>query len=402
MTEEKLAINGGPKTRCHPMPGRRQFGEDELAAVVAVFEDSWRRNVDFGYQGAFEKKYTDSFCSFQGGGFADAVSSGTAAVYLAVAALELPKGSDVLVSPVTDPGSIGPLIHQGFNILVADASPDGFNTGPREFLDALTENTSCAVITHSGGLPCEIESIAAIAKERGIRLVEDCSQAHGALYQGKRIGCFGDIAAFSTMFSKNHSTGGCGGVVFTLDEELYWKVRAFADRGKSFGSDGFNPKEPSGFLFPALNFNLDELSCAIGASTLSKLERTIERRNHVIDMVNDGLRSSSTVTSIRPPEGSHVSPFFHSLVLDTSKVRVPKELFARAVQAEGIGINPDYRYVVTEWEWCRPYIRNFTPSRNAIDFRNRSFNLLFNERYTESEAADIVTSILKVEEAYAR
>ena len=266
----ELAIHGGSKIRTKPLPYRKLFGEAELEAVKQVFEDSWREGWDFGYQGKYEKLYTDSFCQFQGGGFADAVSSGTVANYLALKALDIEPGSDVIVSPITDPGGVSPVIIAGMNPVIADSRPDSVNVGPEQFEEALTPNTRAAIVTHVGGHPVELEPMIEIARTKGIKIVEDCSQAHGALYKGKRVGRFGDIAAFSTVFAKTHATGGCGGLVYTENEDYYWKARSLADRGKPFHSADFDPKAPSAFLFPALNFNLDELSCAIGLSTLSR------------------------------------------------------------------------------------------------------------------------------------
>lgn len=178
------------------MPPRQQFGQAELDMVTQVFQDSWEKGVDFGYQDDWENRYTDTFCRFQGGGFADAVCSGTAAVYLALQALDIKPGCEVMVSPVTDPGSISAVVLQGYRIRVADAEPDSFNIGPDQFEAALTDETRAAVLTHMGGIPLDIEPIRQIAPKRGILLVEDCSQAHGARIRGKRVGGFGQTAAF--------------------------------------------------------------------------------------------------------------------------------------------------------------------------------------------------------------
>src|SRR5204863_5326452 len=120
---------------------------------------------------------------------------------------------------------------------------------------------------------------------------------HGARLNGKKVGTFGDIAAFSTMYRKNHATGGCGGVIFTPDEKLYHLVRACADRGKPFWQPGFNDKDPKQFLFPALNLNIDELSCAIGSQTLGKLDRTNQRPRERVRAPSDALRPRSSVCS---------------------------------------------------------------------------------------------------------
>lgn len=401
IAQSDLAIHGGPKVRNRPMPYRRQFGPAELEMVTRVFHESWDKGVDFSFQGEWERRYTDSFCAFQGGGFADAVCTGTAAVYLALQGLGIEPGSEVIVSPVTDAGSISAVIQQGYRMRIADAEPDSFNIGPEQFEAALTDRTRAAVLTHMGGIPLDIEPIRQIALKRGILLVEDCSQAHGACIRGKRVGRFGQTAAFSTMFSKAHSTGGCGGLIFTEDPDLYWKMRSLADRGKPFRKPDYDPKDPRWNLHPALNFNLDELSCAIGLSTLSRLEDTICRRIDIIERINEGLVSSTVVQPCRWRPEVVPSPFFHTLRVDTDRLRVSKEQFARAVAAEGININPHYKFVVAEWPWIQPYLNGPAHTPNATAFRDQTFNILFHERFEERDIDDILESIRKVETVYA-
>jgi len=399
MDASQLAINGGPKLRQKPMPYRKLFGEAELKAVTRVFEDSWQEGVDFGYQGKQEDLYTEKFCEFQGGGFADGVSSGTAALHLALLALDIETGSDVIVSPVTNPGSVTPIIIQGMNVVIADSEPTGFNVGPDQFESALTENTRAAILTHLAGIPINIGPIVEIAKSRGIKLIEDCSQAHGALFQGKRVGRFGDIAAFSTGFPKNHSTGGTGGLIYTENEGYYWKVRSLADRGKAFDDPNFNPKNAAAFLFPALNFNLDELSCAIGISTLSRLQDTIDRRHEIAQKIDSALEASSSVFPCQTQPDSYPSLYFHTVEVDEDKLTVSKKEFAEAIAAEGIGVNPNYSEVVSEWPWLEGHTKGETSTPNALGFRNRTFNILFNEKFTDQDIQDIISSILKVESA---
>lgn len=398
-----LAIHGGPKVREKPLPYRKLFGEAELESVIRVFHDSWDREVDFGFQGKYENLYTDAFCKFQGGGFADAVCSGTAAIYLALKAIDLPTGCDVLVSPATDPGCVAPIIIQGMNVVIADSQQNSFNVGPDQFEAALTPNTRGVIITHLGGYPCDIEPIVEIAKSKEIKIIEDCSQAHGALYRGDKVGCFGDIAAFSTMFSKCHATGGSGAIIYTKNEEYYWHIRSLSDRGKPFNDPDFDPKNPSEFLFPALNFNLDELSCAIGLSTLSRLQNTIDKRIEIANKIEEALAESAAVFPCQYLPYSRPSLFFHTVMVDIDRLTVSKKEFAEAVAEEGIGINPHYRYIVSEWKWIQKYIKaKRVDTLNAINFRDRTFNILFNERFKDEDVADIIKSILKVEAHYIK
>lgn len=398
LNESDLAINGGLKIRERPMPPRVLFGVQEMEAVISVFQDSWTRGRDFSYQWKFEERYTDKFCEIQGGGYADAVCSGTVAVYLALLALDLPLGSDVIVSPVTDPGSISPVIIAGMNPIVADSEPNSFNVGPDEFEKALTPNTRAANLTHLGGYPCDMDPILEIARARDIKIIEDCSQTHGALYKGKRVGTFGDIAAFSTMYRKSHATGGCGGIVYTRDEDLYWRARSLADRGKPFNTPNFNPKNPAKFLFPALNLNLDELSCAIGLSTLSHLQETIDKRFVIIQKIDAALAASSVVFPCCHPPDCIPSIYFHTVEIAVDKLKVSKREFAEAVAAEGISVNPHYQNSVSEWDW----VGSKTQTPNAGNFRDRTFNILVTEKYMDRDIRDIIASILKVESVYAR
>jgi len=404
MGRNTLAINGGDPVRKSPLPPRKIFGEDELEMVKRVFEKSWESGVDFGFQGHFEEEFTKKICEFQGeGGFADAVSSGTAAVYLSLKALDLESGCDVIVSPVTNPAGIMPIAIQNVNLVIPDSDPNSFNISPTEFEKAITPKTRAAVLTHLGGHCIDLDPIMEVAKSRDIRIIEDCSQAHGAIYKNKKVGTFGDITAFSTMFSKTLATGGCGGVVYTKNEDYYWYLRSLADRGKPYRDPNFNFRMTTDYLFPSLNFNSDELSCAIGISVLSKLQSIIDRRHEIARKIDKSLDASSAVypANLELPH-MRSSVFFHTVVVDVDRLKVSKKEFAEAIAAEGIWINGDYRDITCEWQWTPNYVKEYKQTPNAIDFRNRTFNILFNENFSDEEVEDIIKSILKVEKHYLK
>src|SRR5437868_668540 len=121
--DSRLAIDGGKAVRSLPMPGRFALGPAEIAMLEEAIRYYRERDLDPGYQGAFEKIYTDDFVAMMGGGYADSVATGTAAVFLSVAALELPKGSQVIVSPITDPGTLSSITMNGLRPRLADTRP---------------------------------------------------------------------------------------------------------------------------------------------------------------------------------------------------------------------------------------------------------------------------------------
>lgn len=397
-----LAIHGGEPVRKEPMPPRLALIGDQDMQVLDGFLAHYReRRQDFGYQDTYERLYTEAFVRTLGvPGFADAVSTGTAALYVALAAMQLPPGSRVLVSPVTDPGTVSAIILNRLVPLLVDSAPGSPNAGVEEVEARLGSDTAAIVLVHAAGKAADVAAIAELASDRGILLLEDCSQAHGARSNGRPVGTFGDLAAYSTMYRKAHATGGSGGVVFAPTEAWYRRVRAHADRGKPSWEPGFDDRDPTTFLFPALNFNLDELSCALGLRSLEKLPETIARRLAFVELLHDLLVQESRLCTPAPvsPEDS---PFYHPVRVDVDRLACSKLEFALAVRAEGIDLNPDYRYVVAEWPWAQAHLGDGFGTPNASEWRTSGFNILLNENYGLREAEDIVSAIVKVERVLA-
>jgi perosamine synthetase len=395
----RLAAEGGPKLRSNPMPRRMAMGAAEIAMVNEAMAAYQAEGVDPGYQGLYEKRYTDNFVDFMGGGFADAVATGSASVFIALAALDLPKGSEVIVSPITDPGTLSAIIMNGLRPRLADSKPMDYNMGAQQVRARLSKNVSAVCVVHSAGQATEIDSIVAVAREAGIKVIEDCSQSHGATWKGRQVGTFGDIAAFSTMYRKNHMTGGSGGVVFTRDLNLYRMALAHADRGKPRWLADFDDRNPSGYLFPAMNWNTDELSCAIGIASLKRLPDTIVSRLAFVSELASLLAEMDTMFRLYPWTPCD-SPFIATVYVDLTATHRSKRDIAEALRAEGIDLNPHYAYVASEWKWLLPYAADDFDTPNARQARDESFCLYLNEKYGEAEALDVAAAMLKVHRAW--
>lgn len=394
-----LAIHGGAPVRSSPMPTREAFGDAEVAMLNEAVAYYRSRNQDPPYEGVFEQRLCGAFTEFMEGGYADAVATGTAACFIALAALDLPKGSEVILSPVTDSGPLNAILHLGLRPVVADAAPGSYNMGVDQFLERVGPNTSAVFAVHAAGEPLEIDRLVEAAHRRGIKVVEDCSQAPGAVWAGRKVGGFGDIAAFSTMYRKSLHSGGSGGIVYSRDLDLHRQALAHADRGKPVWRSDLDLRNPGHALFPALNFNTDELSCAIGIASLGRLRDAIDRRNAFLSLLTKGLRVRSRACQ---PYNFHsgFSPFYFPIFVDTAKLACSKQDFATALQAEGIDLGAHYGCVVSSWEYARPYVKQPCRTPNADDTRDRSFNLFVNERYGRQEAEDVVNAIVKVESGF--
>lgn len=396
-----LAIHGGDKTRKAPMPPRISLGPAERAMVMQVLDYYGERKIDPGYQGHFEKIYTDAFVEMMGGGYADAVATGTSALYVAVAALDLPKGSEVLISPITDPGSLSAIVLNGLKPRLMDSISNSYNVGPEQFAARIGPNVSAAMIVHNVGYAAPIEEIVTLAHAHGIKVIEDCAQSHMAKYKAKPVGTFGDVAAFSTMYRKAHSSGPSGGLIYSRDLTLFQKMMMHADRGKPRWRDDFDDRDPNTYLVPALNHHTDEISCAIGYASLGRLNETIISRLAFASDLVARLYDGSTVCRGYPFMPT-ASLYFFPIIVDVDAITCSKTEFAEAVRAEGVDLNPHYKYLVRDWPYIQPYLADDYDPPNARSIRDRSFNLYLNEKYGEQESRDIVKAIVKVEKFYKK
>ncbi|HOF39460.1 MAG TPA: DegT/DnrJ/EryC1/StrS family aminotransferase, partial [Candidatus Hydrogenedentes bacterium] len=145
---EKLAVHGGNPVRKEPMPPRHLFGEEEKQAALALFDKSIETGEAFGYNGPEEEAYCNRFAAFLGGGYADAVNSGTSAIYVALRALEIEPFTEVIVPSVSDMGGVMPVPLMNCVPVPADCAPGTYNMGPEQVEQAISERTSAIVVAH--------------------------------------------------------------------------------------------------------------------------------------------------------------------------------------------------------------------------------------------------------------
>lgn len=409
----ELAVNGGPKVRTSPWPARALFGEAEKAAAVAMFDACLADGSAIGYGGAQEAAYREQFVAFMGGGLAHTVNSGTSAVMSALAGLDLDPFTEVIVPPITDPGGVMPVALNNLVPVVADAHPGSYNVGPESVAAVITERTSAVLLAHICGEPVDLEGIVELCRARGLKIVEDCAQAHGATYHGKLVGTFGDVAAFSTMSGKHHATGPQGGVIWSADEEVFWKARRFADRGKPFGtSEASNVRA-------GLNLNLNDLAAAIGLVQLDRLPDILAARQANGEAVRAALEAVPGVSMGWQAPDSQSAYWFLRIHVDPAAFSCDMATFVKAVSNEGLPCGWPYSSITSDTVWFREqkvfghsrlpwsapeYTGPKTPSYplpEAHRARNEHFNCMFHERCGEQEVNDLVAAVTKVAAAYA-
>jgi len=274
-------------------PGWPDFASDEIDAVRDVLASA-KVNYWTGSHGrAFEREFAD----YHGGGYAVALANGTVALECALRALGIGAGDDVVVPCRTFIATASAVVAVGARPVVADIDVASGNITAASIEAALTPATRAVIIVHLGGLPCEMDEIAQLVRARSLKLVEDCAQAIGAEYRGRKVGTFGDAAAFSFCQDKIVSTGGEGGMLL-LSNEQHWKhAWSYKDHGK-------NPDKAlrgggGGGTFVWLhddfgsNARMTEMQAAIGRLQLAKLDAWIDRRRANAAALLDALSGSN-------------------------------------------------------------------------------------------------------------
>lgn len=412
---EKLAIDGGVPVRKNPMPPRVMFDQEEKNAVMRIIEKTMTGNQALDRYGGTEvDAYETEFAQFFGMKFATAVSSGTAAIHTALASLKLEPASEVITSPITDPGAVMPIIFQQCIPVFCDVEYHSLNPSPESIEENITEKTGAIIVVHLAGFPSKIDKICEIAKKHNIPVIEDCAQAHGAKYRGKYVGSFGTLSAFSLMSGKHTTSGGQGGMVLTDDEKFYWDAKRFADRGKPFNST------ESTNLFPGLNYRMTEIEAAIGRVQLKKLPFIAEKRRKIYTALKEAFKKE--LKAFRIPESepeSQPNPWFLFVHVEKERLKVNNNILAQALQAEGIPVGQ--KYVVPMYQgkwfiekntfgsshlpWSLPQARKINyqhccpVAENALE---NHMTLGIHEYYNQQEVYDILMAFKKVEKHFLK
>lgn len=284
------------------------FDQDEVEAAAAVLR-SGKVNYWTGDECTnFEKDYTQH----SGCRHAIAVANGTVSLELALRALGIGPGDEVVTTPRTFIASASCIVTLGARPVFADVNPDSQNITAESILAVITPATRAIVAVHLAGWPCEMDSILELAREHDLAVIEDCAQAHGATYFGRAVGGLGDIGSFSFCQDKIITTCGEGGMLTLDSEELYQRAWSYKDHGKSLDLIESAPSTP-GFRWLhrsfGTNLRLTELQAAIGRIQLAKLPAWLEiRRAHAALLT----RHLSPVAGLRlalPP--AHIGHAFY-------------------------------------------------------------------------------------------
>jgi dTDP-4-amino-4,6-dideoxygalactose transaminase len=305
MESRELAVNGAQPQRSTPFAPWPSFQQDEIDAAVSCLS-SGRINYWTGTEGRdFEKE----FASFSCCGYAVALANGTVALELALYALGIGPGDEVITTCRTFVASASCIVMRGATPVLADVDPVSQNITAETIRLRITSRTKAIICVHLAGWPCDMDPILELAREHGLSVIEDCAQCHGATYKGRPVGSLGDVAAFSFCQDKIMTTGGEGGMLTTNNESIWRKAWEFKDHGKSWDAV-YNRQHQPGFRWLhesfGTNWRLTEMQSAIGRAQLRKLRQWTRQRQDNAAILTEGFsRIPALRVTIPPREIGH-------------------------------------------------------------------------------------------------
>jgi len=290
------------------------------AAMLALQNERW-------VLGESVYKFEEEFARYCGASFAIATSSGTSALAFALISLGVKPGDAVITSPASFVASANSIIQSTASPLFSDIGLENYTIDPKTVRSSITKNTKVILPVHLYGHPAAMDELVAICSEHGLGLVEDACQAHGASFDGRKVGSIGDAGCFSFYPSKNMTVAGDGGMVVTNDEKIRECVTSLRDSGRVKGNR---------YLHDAIGFTarLNSVQAAIGRVQLRRLENWNEKRRQIAKKYDDLL---SDLDLRLPPSGDDkIKPVYHLYVIRSSQRDQQKVWLARAGVETGI------------------------------------------------------------------
>ncbi len=379
----------------------RTLAAEEVAAVAQAIASGTLTST----KGTFVKGLEERFAQCLDVRHAHACTSGTAAVHIAIAAIDPDPGDEIITTSITDMGALTPIIYQGAIPVFADVDPDTYNVTPGTIEACISERTRAIIVTHLFGNPCDMNGIMEIAEKHNLPVVEDCAQAYLAEADGRLVGSIGTIGCFSLQQGK-HITTGEGGLVTTNDTDLARRIFLLINKAWGYGDS-----QPDHY-FAALNYRMNELTGAVALSQLDKLADVVESRIATADKLTKRIAALNGIGTPVIRRGDRMTYWKYCLNVDNN--RVPGGAVALAGKLKDCGIASAPRYIQKPAFQCevfrdqrtfgsshypftlaRPEAVDYSPERFPGTFAalDQVLVLPWNEHYTTEHVDYIADSI---------
>jgi len=350
------------------------IGKDEIQAVVETMKSGWVS------QGEKVEEFEKSFAKYCGVKYGVAVSNGTAALHIALTALNIKRGDEVITTPLSCVATTNPIVYLDAKPVFVDVEPVTLNVNPALIEKKITRKTKAILPVHVFGHPVDLDPLMEVAEKHGLYVIEDAAQAHGARYKGKKVGSFSHVSCFSFYADKLITTVE-GGMALTNDEELAEKMRLL----RSFG---MTKREK--FYHPILGYNykLSDIHAAIGLAQLRKLDNYIERKRANIEYLRSRLNHSNLKLPVELDYAFNVYYVCHILA------EKGKEKIVTHLERAGIEARPLLSFIPEQPPY-RKYRHDLNELHVARNANQKGFYVSNSPLLTENELDLVASALIK-------
>lgn len=392
-----LALFGGSPVRREEFVRWPSFGPEEIAVVSKILR-SGKVNYWTGEEG---RHFEREFAEFHDRPYAVALANGTVALEAALYALDIGAGDDVIVPSKTFIASASCAVMRGARPVIADVDPVSQNITAKTIRSALTPRTRAAIVVHLSGWPCDMDPIIALARELGIKLIEDCAQAHGAHYKGRVVGSMGDAAAFSFCQDKIISTGGEGGMLVLNDRYAWKRAWSLKDHGKDYDICNHHPASQS-FRWVhrsfGTNWRMTEMQSAIGRLQLRRLSEQVAVRQRNARILDSQFHKLPALRVTIPPHDIEHAYYKYYVFLRPRQLHAgwTRDRVVGAICAEGI---PCFSGACSEIYREEAFASELRPQKRlpvAMQLDETSLMFLVHPTLTVADMLDTCRAVQKV------
>jgi len=366
---DQVAVNGGTPVTTEPFPPWPWFDEETIQAAIEPLRTG---KVNY-WTGDIGMKFEQAFAEWNGARFGISTSNGTSALHTALAGLGIGPGDEVIVPSYTFIASSFCVLQAGAVPVFADVDKESHTISAAAIEEKVSSRTRAIIPVHLYGVVADMKGIMEVANKYDLFVVEDCAQAHGATFNGKKVGTIGNVGAFSFCQSKTFTTGGEGGCVICDDEDVAWLCRSFRDHGYDVRERmrllELEAKLPYIHNSVGFNYRLTEMQSAIGMKQLEKLDCwNLANRRRNAKVLDEALGGEDYIWQLPlNTEERRNGYWLYPIILDTDKLTCDAKKFTEALGAEGIPAGP------VLWPQCykeRVYRRHGGFGRLQYPFRD--------------------------------
>lgn len=372
--------------------GAPRIDEEEIAEVLNTLRSRWIGT------GPKVKQFEGLFRDYKGTSYAVAVNSCTAALHLAMLAIGLKPGDEVIVPTMTFAATANAVIHAGGIPVFADCCIETMNLDPEDLKRKITPKTKAVIPVHFAGRACDMDDITGIARENGLKIIEDCAHAIETEYRGRKTGTFGDIGCFSFYVTKNIITGE-GGMVITNTESYADQIKVLAlhgmskDAWKRFSDEGYKHYQ---IVYPGFKYNMTDMQASIGIHQMKRIDSYWQRRREIWERYNAAFEGLPLIVPAPAAKDTKHAYHLYTILLDTKKTNLSRDDFLAAMTGLNIGVG--VHYVALH---LQPYYRQVFGYRrgdfpNAEFISDRTVSLPLSAAITDNDVSDVISAVRSI------